>query len=53
MKMALHNAEEMAVSANFHAVPGLNCAHQNLSYIKVLTVQLERQEVVGKLTIFG
>ena len=27
-------------------VPGLNCAHQNLPYIQVLTVQRERQKVV-------
>ncbi len=26
-------------NANFPAVPGLNCAHQNLPYIQVLTVQ--------------
>lgn len=42
-----------ALLANKTAVPGLNCAHQNLPYIQVLTVQRERQEVVGKLTIFG
>lgn len=28
-------------------VPGLNSAHQNLPYIRVLTVQCKRQEVVG------
>ena len=33
-------------AANFPDVPGLNCVHQNLPYIQVLTVQRERQEVV-------
>jgi hypothetical protein len=27
------------------AVPGLNCAHQNLPYIQVLTAQRERQKL--------
>jgi hypothetical protein len=35
-----------AVAAYKTAVPGLNCAHQNLPYIQVLTVQRERREVV-------
>ena len=31
--------------ANKTAVPGLNCAHLNLPYIQVLTVQRERQKL--------
>jgi len=37
---------ERGKTANKTAVPGLNCAHQNLPYIQVLTVQRERREVV-------
>ena len=33
------------LSLNFSAVPGLNCAHQNLPYIQVLTVQREWEKL--------
>jgi hypothetical protein len=41
---------ETRSSLNKAAVPGLNCAYQNLPYIQVLIVQRERQEVGGEPT---